>query len=358
METHLEQLCQLLKSHVELEVIVSNHGDGERKEILDGVAVRRLKATATIAGASICLDLPRAIRDAVADIVHIHTPHPAALLGYLMSGAPGHLVCTYHSDIVRQRVLGKLLQPLHNAAFRRAEALIASNPCLPASSQVLSRYSERCVVVPFGLDCTPYESPNEPAVAAIRERYSAPIVLAVGRLVYYKGFEFLIRAMALLRTDAVLLIIGNGPLRGRLEAQIGALGLGDRVHLLGNVRDTTPYYQACDIFVLPSVARSEAFGIVQLEAMACGRAVINTRIAGSGVPFVSPDGETGLTVPPADVPALASAMARLLSDDRLRSQLGKAGRLRVQEKFTPRQMASMTLAVYRRVLDGLPVAGE
>jgi rhamnosyl/mannosyltransferase len=106
------------------------------------------------------------------------------------------------------------------------------------------------------------------------------------------------------------------------------------------------------------VARSEAFGIVQLEAMACGKPVVNTQIEGSGVPFVSCDGETGLTVPPADPDALATAIARLLRDDRLRAQLGSAARQRVQQHFTLEQMRDSILAVYDRVIAGLPVSGE
>jgi glycosyltransferase involved in cell wall biosynthesis len=349
METHLEQLCQLLKNEVEIEVIVANHSDGEKKEILNGVPVRRLRTSVTVAGAPICPQLPRAIREANADIIHIHTPHPTALLGYLVSRARGRLVCTYHSDIVRQRILGTLLAPLQNSAFRRAKTIIASNPNLLASSPVLSRHRERSVVVPFGVQYSLYRSPDLNAVNAIRERFGVPIVLAVGRLVYYKGFEFLIRAIAGLRVPVVVLIIGDGPLRHALETEIRALGLSDRVRLLGHVADITAYYQACDLFVLPSIARSEAFGIVQLEAMACGKAVINTNLAGSGVTFVSRDGETGLTVPPADATALESAISRLLSDDQLRRQLGQAGRQRVQEKFTLKSMLDDTLAVYHRV---------
>jgi rhamnosyl/mannosyltransferase len=358
METHLDQLSRLLAGHVDLEVVVVNHGDGEVREIVHGLPLRRLKASATIAGAPICWGLPRAIREAGADIVHIHAPHPSALLAYLASGAPGRLVCTHHSDIVRQRLLGTLLAPLHDMAFGRARAIIASNPNIVASSPILARHRERCIVVPFGIRCSLYETPDEWAVDVVRKKFGAPIVLAIGRLVYYKGFEYLIRAMALLPQVAALVIIGDGPLRGRLEAEIQALGLVGRVYLLGNVPDPTVYYHACDIFVLPSIARSEAFGIVQLEAMACGKAVVNTRIEGSGVPFVSCDGETGLTVPPADASALATAIAHLLGDAPLRAQLGQAGRRRVQEHFTPEQMRDRTLGVYDRVMAGLPVSEE
>lgn len=358
IETHLDQLCQQLAGHVDLEVVVVNHGAGEARETVHGVPLRRLEASATIAGAPICPGLPRAIRQAGADIVHIHTPHPTALLAYLASGATGRLICSYHSDIVRQRLLGMLLAPLQDMAFRRAAAIIASNPNTAAGSPVLARYRERCVVVPYGIQCSRYETPDERTVGAVREKLGVPIILALGRLVYYKGFEYLIRAIARLPEVAALVIIGEGPSRGRLEAEIEAQGLTGRVHLLGNVADPTVYYHACDLFVLPSVARSEAFGIVQLEAMACGKPVVNTQIEGSGVPFVSCDGETGLTVPPADPDALATAIARLLRDDRLRAQLGSAARQRVQQHFTLEQMRDSILAVYDRVIAGLPVSGE
>ncbi len=349
IETHLEMLCQGLRDRVELEVVVADVGRKDRREVVAGVPVRRLGTAVKLAGAPFCPGLRRVMREADADIVHLHVPHPTALLTWLVSGCRGKLVVTYHSDIIRQWVLGKFIAPLQDLAYARAAAILVASPGLIAGSSVLARHRERCVLVPFGLDLAPFDPVGPEAVVAIRHRFPGPLVLTVGRLIYYKGFEFLVRALAALPMRATLLVIGEGPLRRPLEAEVDALGLTGRVHFLGNVPDTTPYYQACDLFVLPSVARSEAFGLVQLEAMACGKAVINTQIMGSGVSFVSRDGETGLTVPPADSAALTAALTRMLADDAQRTRFGQAGRRRVEEEFTASKMVDRTLAVYHRV---------
>jgi rhamnosyl/mannosyltransferase len=166
----------------------------------------------------------------------------------------------------------------------------------------------------------------------------------VGRLVYYKGAEYAVRAMT--KIDANLLIIGDGPLKQNLERQARELGVADRVFFLGKVDGSiSPWYQASDVFILPSIARSEAFGIVQLEAMACGKPVVNTDLA-SGVPYVSLDGETGITVPPSNPEALADAVNRLLDNPSLRAAYGQAAVRRVQNEFSLDLMVRRTLEVY------------
>jgi rhamnosyl/mannosyltransferase len=287
------------------------------------------------------------IRESSADIVHIHLPHPTAVLAYLASGHKGRLVFTYHSDIVRQKVLGALLSPLIDRFLSRASAILATSPQYLATSPVLRRHAARSRVLPFGIDAAEMRAdPGE--VAAIRARYGERIVFAAGRLVYYKGFEHLVRAMT--EVEGHLLIVGDGPLRGELEALARRLGVAERVTLLGEIqnRDVTPYYHASDVFALASTARSEAFGIVQLEAMAAGLPVVNTRLA-SGVPFVSPDGVSGITVPPEDPKALAAALNRLLDDAALRATYGAAGRRRVAEEFSAAVMAARTLDLYREI---------
>jgi glycosyltransferase involved in cell wall biosynthesis len=164
----------------------------------------------------------------------------------------------------------------------------------------------------------------------------------------------LIQAMA--KVDGCLLISGGGPLRPALEARIRKLGLENRIHLLGEVEDIAPLYHAADVFVLASIARSEAFGLVQLEAMACGKPVINTALD-SGVPFVSQHGITGLTVPPGDPGALALAINKLLDNQDLRLRYGWAARERVHSKFHLDVMVGRILDLYQQMAP-LPVPAE
>jgi rhamnosyl/mannosyltransferase len=235
--------------------------------------------------------------------------------------------------------------------LRRCAAIIVGSTAYIETSAVLSERRELCRVIPFGIRADAFEHPDAARVAQLRRRYGERVVLGVGRLIYYKGFEHLVRAMADVRATA--LIAGDGPLAGALAGEAAQLGVSDRVVLLGRVDDAElkACYHACDVFALPSVERSEAFGIVQLEAMACGRPVVNTWLD-SAVPHVSIDGLTGLTVPPGDPKALAAALSALLDDPARRAAMGAAARQRVREEFSAELMARRTLEVYREVVAG------
>ncbi len=346
MESHLELLCQSTRAEVDIQVLVSDAGPRTVREVVDGIPVTRVGTRARVASSSFCPGMAAEIRRARADVVHFHHPNPLAALSYLAARVGGRLVVTYHSDIIRQRVLGALLSPLHRALLARADAIIASSPQYAASSPVLRAHAGRVRVVPFGIDVAAMRRVDPAEVARVRAEHGPRIVLAVGRLVEYKGLEVLIRAMRGL--DARLLVAGSGPLGGALARQARRDGVEDRVRFLGAVPDVRPLYHAADVFTLPSVARSEAFGIVQLEAMACGVPVVNTMLD-SGVPFVSPHGVTGLTVPPGDPGALAAALDILLDDPVLRHRMGEAGRHRVETVLCARRMATETVALYREL---------
>lgn len=351
IETHLQALSGALRDHADVRVIVSSEDRTSVEELVDSVPVERLSTLLHLFSTSISPSMISRIRNSDADLVHIHLPNPAAVMAYLASGHRGKLVVTYHSDTVKQKVLGRIFEPFLKAALRRSAAIIATSPNYLATSPMLQMFRDRCRVIPYGIHTKQFEQCEPEAVDQIKQRLGDRLVISVGRLVYYKGFEVLIRAMA--SVDGKLVIVGDGPLRGDLQRLAGSLGIAQKVVFAGEIHNAavTPYYHAADVFALASVARSEAFGIVQIEAMAAGLPVVNTKLD-SGVPFVSLDGQTGLTVPPGNPEALAIALNQLLDDPGLRRALGTAAVRRAKEEFSLDTMLRRTLELYDAVCSG------
>jgi len=217
-------------------------------------------------------------------------------------------------------------------------------------SEVLpvSGVQDKLAQVPYGIDFSRFAHPG-PGVEQIRRRFGERIVFALGRHVYYKGFEFLLEAMAAL-PGAHLLLGGEGPLTGKLRARAADLGVAGRVTFLGEIPDQqlADFYFACDVFCMPSVEPAEAFGLVQVEAMACARPVVCCELY-NGVTYVNRHNETGLVVPPRQSAALADALRRLLDDATLRERLGKAAAERVRQEFSLQAQCEAMLKVYQRV---------
>lgn len=349
MESHLATLCEGLAAHVDLEVLVAGETGDTVREVVGGVPVTRLGVAAHLAGTPLCPAMLRSIAASRADIIHVHLPNPAAVLAVLAARTPARLLATYHSDVLRQRVLHACFEPALHLFLSRCTAVIATSPDYIEHSPILSRHRDRCRAVPLGIDLALYEAAQPDAVRRIRQLYGERVVMAAGRLIYYKGFGHLIEAMA--SVNGRLLLVGEGPLGAELRAQAENPGSSGKVAFLGNVsnEELVACYHASDVFVLPSIARTEAFGIVQIEAMAAGLPVINTRLD-SGVPFVSVHETTGLTVPPANAPALSEAITRLLDDRGLRCRFGRAARDRAVSLFTAEAMRQRTLEVYNSVV--------
>lgn len=347
METHLRDLAVRQSKTAQVKVIVANSSPHKESSLLEGVSVTRVARFATIASMPVCPDLFGAIRSESADIVHIHMPNPGAALAFLMSGHPGKLVLTHHADTLGRPSLRRLSDPFVNALMRRASRIIVtSNRYLDSSAELIS-FREKCRMIPLGIDVQNVVCNDQEAIERIRQRFGNSLVLAIGRLVPYKGFDILIRAMK--NVDAKLLLVGTGHQDDALSRLIALENLDQKVTMLRQVEDIRPYLAAASIFVLPSVTRAEAFGIVQLEAMAAGLPVINTNID-SGVPEVCVNGETAITVPPTDPAALSRAMQLLLSRDDLRAQLGKAAKIKVYSEYRTDLMAERTMALYQDVL--------
>jgi glycosyltransferase involved in cell wall biosynthesis len=349
IETHVESLCQGLRKSMDVRVLVASNHRYRENSVIDGIPVTRVHVPVTIAGAPICPGMLWHIRKNHPDIIHLHLPNPTGVLAVLASGYRGRVIVTWHSDIVRQRRLAQLYRPIERVLLNRCATIIASSPAYIASSPVLREHADRCRPIPFGIDAEKFDvrHVDQSLLRDLRQRFGPRMILSVGRLVYYKWIQFLIQAMA--KVDAKLVIIGEGPMRPSLEQEVAALGIADRVIFLGRVHDNlATYFHATDVFALPSCERSEAFGIVQLEAMASGKPVINTQID-SGVPYVSLDGITGITVPPRSSEAMATALNRLFEDTELRRRMGHAGRHRVQTEFNLELMVQRTMDIYEQV---------
>jgi len=262
-------------------------------------------------------------------------------------------VITYHSDVVRQRTLLRLQRPFENWVFRRARAILATSPAYAQGSDYLQHFTDKVAVVPFGIDLDAFLNPGMGArrqAEEFRQAHGEPLWLTVGRLVYYKGLHNAIRALA--RVPGKLMIVGDGPLHRELERLAELEGVADRVVWQKRLspEELVGAYHAATALWFPSNARSEAFGFVQVEAMACGTPVINTAIPGSGVAWVSRDGESGLTVPLDDWKALAQAANRLSCDAELRARLSANARQRAILEFDAERMAQRTQQVYRHAL--------
>jgi rhamnosyl/mannosyltransferase len=260
-------------------------------------------------------------------------------------------VLTYHSDIVRQEKLLLLYRPLLQRILERVDLILVSSPNMVEHSEFLRPVAAKCRVVPFGVDVDRLAGSAVVHAKAkqLRAAHHRPVVLFVGRLVYYKGVDVLVRAIA--EVDADLVLVGRGPLEHQLRVLAAQLGATERLTFLPYLEsdDLTAWYHAADLLCLPSVARAEAFGLVQLEAQAAGTPVVSTRLA-TGVPFVNRNNVTGLTVTPGDPEALAAAMRRLLEDEQLRLRLGRQARDRVRRQFTSELMVKRTVDVYQEAL--------
>jgi glycosyltransferase involved in cell wall biosynthesis len=348
IENHIRWLSEGLvrRGH---QVTVLTSGKTRQTEVswLNGVRVIYAGRLATLSSASISLALPLRLAAERADLAHLHMPDPVGDVALSLVQPRLPFVITYHSDIVRQRRLRAVYAPILRRTLRRAERIIATSPAYIQSSRFLRPLAERCTVIPLGIAVDRFLACDPQPVAAIRARWPEPLLLFVGRLRYYKGIDQLVRALAWLPARA--LIVGSEATVGRIELERLAreCGVADRLSFVGRQDDADlpAFFHAADVFVLPSVERSEAFGIVQLEAQAAGLPIVCTEL-GTGTSFVTRHGETGFVVPPRDPQALARAIRVLLENPELAQRFGAAGRQRVLSEFSREQMIERVERLY------------
>jgi len=351
IEKHLALLSQWLSRVVDVEVLVANRGLRTQEEVIRGIRVTKAGSLGRVYSAPLTPLFWYLLGRARFDILHFHLPNPTAVVSYLLARPAGKVVVTWHSDIVRQARFLPLYRPFLLRFLRRCDVILPTSERYARTSPFLREFLAKCRAIPLGIDVSRFKLTESvwSKKEELRSRFGPRIVLFVGLLRYYKGLSFLIDAMA--KVDGRLVIVGDGPMRQALEAQSKQSRLEQRVTFVGAVseEELPAYYHCCDVFCLPSIFRSEGFGVSQLEAMVCGKPVVSTRLD-TGVCYVNLDGKTGIVVEPMDSDALAGAITRLLDDTALAARLGEFARRRVLAEFTVERMGSRVLDVYKRLL--------
>jgi rhamnosyl/mannosyltransferase len=363
IENHVRVLAEagMARGH-DVTVLVTSRNRRTQREELNGVKLIKTARWLNISSAPISPAMFVEARKLgrTADIVHLHFPYPPGEMARLFSGSRARTIITYHSDIVRQKMLRIFYQPFLWSILRAADQIIATSGRYRDTSPYLSQFKSKCSVIPLGTDVAHFAQVKLENVADLRsslQQYGSTssktprfILLSVGRLRYYKGLDDLIRALPQI-PNAKYVIAGDGPMYAEWQQLAQSVGVANRVFFAGEVSDAElpHYYAACDLFVLPANARAEAFGTVIVEALAAGKPVISTEV-GTGTSWVNVHRQTGLVVPPHDPPALAAAINQLLNDEQLRQQMGDAARARAYEEFTVERMIDRVYAEYDRLL--------
>lgn len=280
------------------------------------------------------------------DIIHIHHPDPMAALALRLSGYPGRVILHWHSDILSQKILLNFYRPLQTWLIRRAERIVGTTPVYLRESPVLRNYQDKTICVPIGIAPVIYDFS---AVRDFSRSYQGKkVILGVGRLVPYKGFGTLIEAATMLGPDYMVVIVGSGPLYGELKQKVHDLHLEKKVLLLGYVQSwALPIlFGACHIFAMSSDRKTEAFGIVQIEAMSCGKPVVATYIPQSGVSWVNKDGESGYNVHPNNPRDLALAIQKIDASPETYMRFSNNAMERYEALFTSREMIDKIIRIY------------
>ena len=270
-----------------------------------------------------------------------------AAMALLLSRYKGRVILHWHSDIIKQKFFLTLYKPLQSWVIRRAELIIGTTPVYVSKSPYLQKVQDKVRSIPIGIRPVEYDTST---AEAIRRKFSGcKIIFSLGRLVEYKGFKYLIEAASLLPDDYKVVIGGTGPLRDELEEQIRRSGLEDKVILTGYLSDekVKSWYGSCDVYVVSSIMKTEAFCIAQVEAMSCRKPVVCTDIPGSGTSWVNKNGVSGINVRPENPVEIADAVLSMTSDADTIDRFSSGAFDRYEKMFKFERMIESLISLYK-----------
>lgn len=353
IEQVVADICEACnKDNIESSVLAVNYQNTNSIYYINGVKVYSYKSNLHYASADISLGYIQGLKKIISyyDIIHVHLPNPLANLAVLLAKHESvKVVLHWHSDIVKQKFLKILYRPMQSWLLNRSDAIITTSPIYGECSEDLFEYKNKITVIPIGINADNYKV-DDNVFQAIKSKFrDKKIIFALGRLVYYKGFSYLIEAAGKLPDDHIILIGGRGPESQQLIDKVDKLNLHDKVKMLGFVdeNELPAYLKACDVFCLPSIEKSEAFGVVQLEAFLFNKPVVSCSITGSGVGWVNRDQISGIVVPPKNSHELASALIKITQNQDSYSSLHSY----FEDNFTSTVMVLRTVNLYKSLFN-------
>ena len=369
IENHVQLLAQgqAARGHAVTVLVTNPAGSKTTLTAENGVAVIRAGRLATVASTPLSAALPWQLLRQRPDVVHLHYPYPVGEVCQWLLRRGRSTVLSYHADIVRQAGILRLYKPLLRRVLRWVDAIVIGSPPMRGGA-FLGEHQAKLHLIPYGIPLERFRAePSAADLVRLRSQFAAyfatanavpasqdiespsPRLLFVGRLRYYKGLDTLIQALP--NIPARLVVVGIGPMAAEWRELAERTGVADRVAWLGETPDADlpALYHLADLFVLPASHPSEAFGLVQVEAMAAGVPCVCTEL-GTGTSYVNQDGVTGRVVPPRDPGAMATAINALLADPARRAAMGAAARARVAAEFDLNVMVERMVALYGAIL--------
>ncbi|MBZ9727396.1 glycosyltransferase [Mesorhizobium sp. CO1-1-11] len=353
VERTIHAIAQSTARHgIETEVLSLSRIPGENTRAFDGHMARKAKLDFELASTGFSREVFREFRALAknADLIHYHFPWPFMDIVHFHARHGKPTVVTYHSDIVKQKLILPLYRPLMLRFLKDVDAIVATSPDYLKSSPVLRALGGKSTIIPIGIDETAYPTPTEADNSWCQAAVAEPFVLFVGVLRYYKGLDVLIEAADKVRCKIV--IAGSGPIEQSLKLQAKTLRR-DNVMFLGEVTEQQKMalLRNCLGFVFPSNQRSEAYGLSLVEAAMCGKPMISCEL-GTGTSYVNKAGETGLVVPPSNPARLAEAINQIVDSPVEAANWGQAARDRYIRLFTADRMGKAYADLYRQLDSG------